>query len=86
MSYKKIIALCYHAVISARGYGGLDMKGPISDAQGDGDKDQLNTTINDKREFNYCCELITGHILLCDTTTKSSGQDKQNDVSLLFYT
>ena len=57
MSYKKIIATCYPAAISVRGYGDLHLKGQISGARGDADKDQLNTTIDDNEEERELCSL-----------------------------
>jgi len=81
--------------VSVRGYGDLHMKGQIDGAQRDAGEDQLDTTIDDSEEEREICSLcwasregstvavgyITGDILLWDTTTKSSRQDKLSDVS-----
>lgn len=81
--------------VSVRGYGDLHMKGQTNGTQRDAGEDQLNTTIDDSEEEREICSLcwasregstvavgyITGDILLWDVTARSSGQDKQSDVS-----
>ncbi|KAJ1292534.1 hypothetical protein BS78_02G398800 [Paspalum vaginatum] len=83
-----------HAV-SVRGYGDLHMKGQINGAQRDAGEDQISDTIDESEEEREICSLcwaskggstvaigyITGDILLWDMATRSSRQDKQNDIS-----
>ncbi|TVU37101.1 hypothetical protein EJB05_10392 [Eragrostis curvula] len=81
--------------ICVRGFGDLHMKGQVTDARRDAGEDQLDNTTEESEEEREICSLcwaskggsivavgyITGDILLWDTTTRSSRQGKQSDVS-----
>ncbi|XP_066362027.1 uncharacterized protein [Miscanthus floridulus] len=51
--YKVVTQVFLVLLLTHKGYGDLHMKGQISGARGDADKDQLNTTIDDNEEENF---------------------------------